>query len=72
MISPGPKSPAIWPGWWPKPLEQVSGVFPSLFLLRMYTCRFFVCDHRIPLGECLLAQVQGDDGGLGRQERKEK
>lgn len=31
----------------------------------------FVPDSRIPLRACLLVQVQGDDGRLGR-ERKEK
>lgn len=26
--SPGPKSPAIWPGWWPRPSGQVGGGRP--------------------------------------------
>ena len=37
---PGPKSPAIWPGWWPRPSGQVGGGRPCLPPPQLRVSRF--------------------------------
>ena len=60
--SPGPKSPAIWPGWWPRPSGQVGGGRPMPPSPAAARIPILFPSSGPPLPAWLGAQARGRDG----------
>ena len=60
--SPEPKSPAIWPGWWPRPSGQVGGGRPMPPSPAAARIQVLFPSSGPPLPAWLGAQARGRDG----------